>query len=153
MFARIRSTNSVIACFFILGGLLLAGCGPATPPPPAVVPQPPQEIVKQRAEARWNHMIARDFAAAYSYETPAYRATVSLEQYRSQFGSAVRWYGATVDQVTIDPSGNRADVQVTLQYEAQAPIASQSTYGVHSLVEHWFLTQGDWWLVPDADTP
>jgi hypothetical protein len=148
-----RSSLQSFRYLAILCAALLASCGPATPPPPGAETQQPQEQIKQRAEARWNKMIARDFGATYAYATPAYRATVSLDQHLSRFGSAMRWYGVTVDQVTVAPAGDRADVQVTLQYEVQAPVAGHSAYGIQSLTEHWILSQGDWWLVEDTETP
>ncbi len=151
----VRRRRSSLQSFLypaLLCAMLLAGCGPATPPPPGAATQQPQELIKQRAEARWNNIIARDFAAAYAYETPAYRATVSLDQHLSRFGSAMRWYGITVDQVTMAPSGDRADVLITLQYESEVPLAGQPVHGILSLTEHWILTQGNWWLVADTDT-
>lgn len=144
-----RSSRGVFVALWALGALVLTGCGPAAPPPPKAGTQPPQEILKQRAQARWERLIARDFAGAYVFETPAYRATVDVRQYQSQFGTAAKWTGVTVDGVTIDPAGDRAEVQVTPQFETQAPLGGATIYGSQPLLEHWILTQGDWWLVHD----
>ena len=39
-------------------------------------PKTPEQIVVERAEARWQHLIKQDFAGAYAYLTPAYRDVV-----------------------------------------------------------------------------
>lgn len=144
-----RSSRWVLAG---LGALLLAGCGPAAPPPAASM-QPPQEVLRQRAEARWARLIAHDLAGAYAFETPAYRGTVDLDQFKSQFGTAVRWIEVTVDQVKIDPAGDRAAVEVSLQLESQVPLVPYPVYSIQPLLEHWILTQGEWWLARDAADP
>lgn len=151
-----RLLTRVSACVGVLGLLLLAGCGPATPPSAtpaatAAAAQKSQEVLKQRAQARWARMIERDFAGAYAYETPAYRATVDPKQYASRFGGAVNWVSATVDQVRVDPAGDRAEVEVTLQFQAQAPLGGGQIDGIQPLLERWVLIQGDWWLVQDDD--
>ncbi len=149
----------------------LAGCGPqGAPETPASAPdQPgsagaakapaqrpsqsliPQDVVKDRAQARWGRMMAGDFAGAYAFETPAYRGTIDLEQYIAQFGNAVRWLGATVDRVEIDPDGQRALVEITLDIQSQAPLGGGVASSVQPITEHWISDQGNWWLVHDED--
>ena len=150
----LQSSKRVLVFFGLLGALFLTSCGPTAPPLPGEAKtQPAQEVVKQRAEARWERMLARDFPAVYAFETPAYRATVSLEQYQARFGGAVRWSRVGVDQVTIAPAGDRAEVVVTVDYETPAPLGGRTIYGSQSLLEHWILVQGGWWRVEDEDSP
>jgi hypothetical protein len=146
-----RSQGCVVAPLAVLGAIVLTGCGPAAPPSPAASVRPPQEVVKQRAESRWGRLIARDFSAAYTFEAPAYRSTVTLDQYRSQFGDAVSWNQATVESVDIAPPGDRAEVAISLHYQTPAPLGGEVINGIQPLVEHWILAQGDWWLVRDPE--
>jgi len=36
-------------------------------------PRPAAEVVEERAQARWEAMVARDFQTAWEYYTPGYR--------------------------------------------------------------------------------
>ena len=151
-----RPSTRVSVGLGVLSMLLLAGCGPATPPsatsaPKAAAALQPQEALKQRVEARWARLIERDFAGAYTFETPAYRATVDRKQYGTQFGVGVNWVRATVDQVRVDPAGDRAEVDVTLQMQSLAPLGAGLVDRIQPLRERWILTQGDWWVVRDDD--
>jgi len=157
---RVRFHRSMLragACIGVVSIVfLVAGCGPATPPagapaPQAAAAQQAQERVKQRVEARWARMIARDFVGAYAFETPAYRATVDPKQYASQFGAAVNWISATVAEVAVDPAGDRATVEVAVQFQTQAPLGGGLIDRVQPLAEHWILADGDWWVVRDGD--
>lgn len=110
--------------------------------------QPTEQRLKDRAEGRWAALSKRDFAKAYAYETPGYRSTASLEQFRSQFGSAVRWRGASVSEVEVAEGGDRAKVKVLLDYEAPDALGQVYT-GRRSLFERWIVSEGEWWYVRD----
>lgn len=102
----------------------------------------------KRVKARWAALSKGDFAEAYRYETPGYRATVTLRQFRSQFGSAVHWRGAEVQHLDVSETGDRAVVQVLLEYEAPTPVGD--TYvNRRPLKERWIASEGDWWHVRD----
>ena len=104
--------------------------------------------VRQRAQQRWAALVARDFAAAYAYETPGYRSTVSPEQFQSRFGAAVRWRGATVEAVAIDAAGDRAEVTIQLDYEAPDALGGLYT-NRKAMRERWIASEGTWWYVRD----
>ena len=54
------------------GVVLLTACA-------SFKPKTPEEIVKERATARWQAMIPRDFAKAYTFLAPSYRKIASAE--------------------------------------------------------------------------
>ncbi|NBC49497.1 MAG: hypothetical protein GVY22_16295 [Gammaproteobacteria bacterium] len=110
--------------------------------------QPSLQRLKDRAEARWAALSKRDFAKAYAYETPGYRSTASLEQFESQYGSAVRWLGANVSEVELAKGDARAKVKVQLDYEAPDALGQVYT-GKRSLLERWIVSEGEWWYVRD----
>jgi len=104
--------------------------------------------LRKRAEARWAALANGDFATAYTYETPGYRATVTPQQFQSQFGSATRWRGAEVQHLDVSETGDRAEVVVLLTYEAVTPIGD--TYvNRRPMNERWIASEGDWWYVRD----
>jgi len=139
-----------IAVMALLGAPLSAVCD-ATPPAGQAVTgtqQAPEQILKQRAEARWAALAGRDFGAAYAYEAPAYRATVTPQRYQARFGTAARWLGATVDSVTIAESGDRADVKVSVKYEFWTPLGGRHA-AQRLMSERWISAEGGWWHVDD----
>jgi hypothetical protein len=72
----------------VAAALALSGCGQDAP---TVDDRTPEEIVHERAQQRWDALLAGDIERAYGFITPAYRATSSLELYRARFGSAIQW--------------------------------------------------------------
>ena len=108
----------------------------------------PEQQITERALARWNALIAGKFADAYVLESPAYRSTVTVAQFQSQFGAAVRWIGATIHSIEVSDTGDRARVKVMLDYQAPDPTGSLYT-GHRPIFERWVTSQGEWWHVQD----
>lgn len=117
--------------------LALAACA-------SVAPSTPQEQVTQRANARWKHMVAKDFDKAYAYTTPGFRGLVSAESYRGRFGAAVTWLDAEVARVNC-PEAAKCDVVVRLEFKPVLGGRSGDTISTH-LDEAWILEDGKWWL-------
>lgn len=107
-----------------------------------------EQRLAERVEARWAALAAGDFTKAYGYETPGYRDTVTPQQFQAQFGSAVQWHGAEVRHLEVADTGDRAEVEVLLDYEVSSPIGN--TYSNRRpLNERWIASDGDWWYVRD----
>ena len=105
----------------------------------------PEQIVAERAEARWQHLIKQDFAGAYAYLTPAYRDVVPQEQYRRRFGSAGAWTNAIVHEVKCEPEACTVKVRITTQLRIPkfaARLPEVSSY----IDERWVREDGQWWL-------
>jgi hypothetical protein len=82
--------------------LATAGCA-------AVKPETPEEIVAHRVQERWDALIKRDFATAYTYTQPGYRATISADDYAKRFGSASKWLAVDTGAATgLNNSGGGA---------------------------------------------
>ena len=150
------SIAGVLSLFVALAGLVLvAACDRGAPTNSGVVEAQPETVesqqtaeqqIRQRAEDRWAALSQRDFAAAYEYETPGYRSTVSIAQFQSQFGAAVRWIGASVESVTFAETGDRAEVKVQLDYEAPDALGGLYT-NRRAMFERWIASEGNWWYV------
>ena len=67
-----RGTNAVV--FFTMA--VLGGCA-------ALDARPPEEVLKQRAQNRWDAVVKSDFKAAYEYLSPGSRAVLTSEGYAS----------------------------------------------------------------------
>lgn len=103
-------------------------------------------VLEQRVNAQWEALIRRDFPAAYTFTSPAYREAFSLEAYRRNFGTNARvaWRRIEVTSVNFT-SEETATVGIKIYFvyhdpQSQAPI-EMSTY----VQESWILAEGKWW--------
>ena len=120
----------------LLAGLLLAAC--------ATVPVgPPEEIVRQRSSERWQALINRDFAKAYTFHTPAYRATVDAEAYRDLSNKA-GWSAGEVVKVTC-PEATRCLSTVRMESKSALWRKYGGVISTHD-DETWTLENGQWWI-------
>jgi len=95
--------------------------------------------VAARAKARWDALINLDAATAYSYLSPASRATMSLEQYKAKHKLGM-YRAVKVDGVNCE--GEACTVNLVLTYDYRR------IKGVNTpLVEKWIITQGQAWFV------
>ena len=120
----------------IAGVLGLSAC--------ATKPTTPEDQVRERAQARWNALVASDFAKAYTYAPPSFRAVSGPQEYRSRFGPAAAWKSAWVHDVSCEPERCTVSVRVTLnvrvpQFATKLP--SIETY----TQETWVREDGQWW--------
>jgi hypothetical protein len=99
--------------------------------------------LRDRVEQRWHALIKRDFAAAYAYETPAYREENSLERFAAQFGTRVSWHIATVKQLRYDRA-DEATAAIALNYSFDLPTdeVAQTTSRIR---EQWVRVDNEWW--------
>jgi hypothetical protein len=121
---------------------LLAGCATVAPAPTA------DDIVAERAQARWDALLARDYATAYSYYSPGFRSRVSVVDLEIKIRlQRVRWTGAKYRDHTC--TGDTCTVRVDVNYEVSAPVPGVSVWkSVQLIEEQWLRTGGEWWYVP-----
>ena len=117
----------------------------------ATVAPTQDDIIAERAQARWDALEARDYAKAYSYYSPAYRSrstAVDLEiKVRMQ---RVKWLGAKY--VSHSCSGDVCTVDVDLKYQMAKPVPGVDSWGsVDRIQEQWIKVDGQWWFVPPKD--
>ena len=120
-----------------LAALALAGCASLTP-------KSPEEQVRERAEAHWKALVAGDFAGAYNYLVPSYRAIVKAPDYERRFGSAGRWTNAIVHSVDCEAEACKVRLRITSQVlipRFAAHIKEVNTY----VDETWVREDGQWW--------
>lgn len=98
--------------------------------------------MQQRAQARWNALLAGDWAAAYQYMTPAYRAIVPQQRYSNQFGGPASWQGATAKEAKCEET--RCVVGIDVQFRLMLPGHSDRPMATH-FEEIWVLEEGQWY--------
>ena len=113
-------------------GLVTASCA-------ALETRSPEEVVKQRAQTRWNALVQGDVKAAYEYFSPGSRETMPL----ADFASGIRlgfWKAVTVDKVECG-APDRCDVASTIEYDHR---------GMRIKTPHretWIRDGTNWWFV------
>jgi hypothetical protein len=97
------------------------------------------KVVSERAQARWNAIIGKDFAAAYEYLSPKSRATVTPAGFKA-IASRLNYRVAELKGVTCEAETCLVKFQIT--YDAQM------MKGVRSpLEESWVIDKGQAWYV------
>lgn len=109
-----------------------------------------EQLVEQRAQARWDLLVKRDFAKAYDFLSPGYRQLQSREVYEADFSvRPVKWSAAKVQTVTCPAQTEYCVVDVVIDYDVQSPLPGVGT--LHSsapLQERWVLSGDTWYHVP-----
>jgi uncharacterized protein YchJ len=112
----------------ILAGCASVGQGPA-----------PEEVVKQRAQLRWNALVQGDVKKAYEYYGPGTKATLSLAEFSAGMKMGF-WKTVTVDKVECN-APDRCEVSTTIEYEHRGMRVKSPSR------ETWIREGSEWWLV------
>jgi hypothetical protein len=121
---------------------------PAAPTttPAAEVVQAQRAVLEKRVTAKWDALIHRDFATAYSFTSPAYRKLYSLDAFKSGFGDKVAW--RRIEVVNVDFKGDDAATVGINIYVAYYPPQAERAIDMQSYVqEPWVLVDGQWWYL------
>jgi len=112
--------------------VLLAGCA-------ALDPRPPEEVLKERVQQRWDALVKSDFRAAYQYLSPGSRAVMTPEGYASSLRAGF-WKAAAVDRVICEKP-DVCDAHVIIEYEFRGSRIKTP------LKETWIKEGSSWWFV------
>ncbi len=138
-----RATGSrspiVTAACLATAGFVLAGCA-------AFQPQTAEESVAQRAQERWDLMMANKFEQSYDYTAPSYRALKEFKAYRLGYGAASSWTGAKVVKVTCASEEN-CNAVLEVSVKNLTPIRSTANLAT-ALDETWVREGGRWYVLP-----
>ena len=102
--------------------------------------RPPEEVVKERAQQRWDAMVKSDFKAAYQFLSPGSRALTSAEAYASGLKTGF-WKTAAVDRV-ICQKADVCDAVMAIEYDFRGSRIKTP------LKETWIKEGSSWWFVP-----
>lgn len=96
----------------------------------------------ERAQARWNALIERDWNTAYPYTTPSYRAIVPLKRYGNQFAGPLQWESAKAHSAKCEET--RCTVQVEIGFRMLLP-GHTNRLSSTFVDEVWVLEEGQWY--------
>lgn len=111
--------------------------------------QTAEEVTKQeatvveRAQSRWDALLAGEFEDAYAYASPAYRSATPFTRYRARLGGAVQWTQARVTDA--DCGDGRCTVSVDLSYR----IPREGIEHTRPIRETWLKSEDNWWIAID----
>jgi hypothetical protein len=112
---------------------LLAACAGV---PPA---QPAAEMVKARAQERWDALVKGDVPKAYAFLSPGSRAVTDLESYRESIKRGF-WKSAQV-------TGAECSSDEACEVTAEIEYAYRGSRVKSPLKETWVRQEKDWWYV------
>lgn len=103
--------------------------------------------LEQRVTARWDALIRKDFATAYSFNTPAYRSLFSLDAFRRNFAvGKVVWRRIEVLDVDFkDDDAAKVGINIHFVYY-QAPAGKDIEMTTYAQ-EPWVQVDGQWWYL------
>lgn len=96
-----------------------------------------EEQVRQRAQERWDALVAGNVEAAYALLSPGARQARSLPSYRAMIKTGF-WKRAVVDRVEC-PSSEMCKVVVVVEYLYRGSLVSSPVF------EDWVLSEQRWW--------
>ncbi len=122
--------------------LLLAGCATG-PEPPA-----PEQTLEERAQARWEALIARDYGEAYQYQSPGFRRSNPMDAFaRDQGRRPFNFLFAEVQGSECEQD-DRCTVTVRVRYQpTSGPAELRRMRPYRNLQETWLRIDDQWWFV------
>jgi len=120
---------------------LLAAC--------AATPAARDKLIEERAQARWDALLARDYEAAYGYLSPGYRSTTSVTDFEiSVRARRVQYISAEYRSHSCEEAV--CTVQIMVGYRVVRPVVGVPEWKSTSLVEErWINSDGGWWFLPE----
>ena len=131
-----------VTVLVLLAVMLLSAC--------ATTPASPEDIVRERAQARWDALLNGDFATAYSYLSPGYRSATTVVDF--EIGMRMRKIQyRTAEFQDQSCENNVCTVRVKVGYKLAKPVPGMTEWESESVVsEQWIKSDGNWWFLPQS---
>lgn len=129
----------LLAQFLIVAAVLtLAACATA----------PKTDPVVERAQARWDALVAGNLETAYTYYSPGYRSSTSLIDFGVEMRTRrIRWTSAAYKDHSCD--GDRCEVRFDISFRVPRPVPGLNVYdGTDTVEDTWIRSDGQWWYLP-----
>lgn len=110
--------------------------------------KPAEQQVQERAQDRWDRLVAGDIEGAYAYLSPGYRSGTSLTSYQKKLlTQKVQWTGATASEG--DCSEDVCNVRISINFAVYGAVPGMSQFNSKSsATESWVKTGGQWYYIP-----
>jgi hypothetical protein len=107
----------------------------------------PEQIVAQRAQARWDAILADNWETAHGYATPAYRERTDVRLYRGLYGggSVIARRGAEVGKVEC-PTASACEVTIAVRFVYADPRMRGKEIRT-TFPERWLLEDDGRWYI------
>ncbi len=115
--------------------VLLMACGDNTPP---------EEIVKQRALARWAIREQGKVDGLYEFLSPAKRQTVTKADYEKRLDGGFKYFDVEVRKVTCEQDNSVCRVTLYVGFEIVGQYGKNTAGTV--LEEKWIKEGKQWWF-------
>lgn len=137
--SRLRASFARAVTLFATA-LVVAAC--------AATPAGPEDTLVQRAQARWDAILARDYDTAYALYSPGYRSATSRTDFEIEIRShRISWTSATYREHACE--GRVCTVTFDIEYTAPRPVPGVNKWeGKGTVEDTWIQSSGEWWYVP-----
>ncbi|HKK57574.1 hypothetical protein [Marinobacter sp.] len=111
--------------------------------------RPPEEIVAERAQARWDAMVERDFEKVWEFFPPGLREQTSQAVFAVEYARRpIRWDSARV--TAVDCEKRRCEISTEVSYTvAGGPATLAGMQNSRSVKGVWIEIDGEWWYSDD----
>jgi hypothetical protein len=137
---RERSVQRVVTVLVAVLALSLSAC--------ATMGKPDTEVVADRAQQRWDALLAGNVETAYGYLSPGFRSSVSLVDYTVRLSQRrVQWISA--EHLSSNCEADRCSVKFNIGIRVVNAVPGSGQFDSSSVVEEtWIRSGGDWWYLP-----
>ena len=108
------------------------------------------QSIEQRAQARWDALLGKDYERAYAYFSPGFRSSQSLSDFEMTFRlRRVRYDSAKyMDQQC---ETDVCTVRLNMGYTLTAPLRGVKIWKSKAVIkEKWVRINGHWWFLPGS---
>ena len=132
-----QKSRSVIMVLYVLAAVSACAANP-----------PADNVVAERAQARWDALLAGDYAAAYVYYSPGYRSSKSAVDLGMDIRTRkVKYRSAQYQDQSCEK--DTCTVRVEVGYEVTKPVPGLNKWESKSIIsEKWIKSDGEWWFLP-----
>jgi hypothetical protein len=130
----------VLLFAIMMTGVFLTAC--------ATAPENTENSIEERAQDRWDALLAGDYETAYSYFSPGYRSSVSVVDFEIMVRTRrVRWVSAEYMDHSCEESA--CTVKFKIGFKVARPVLGMPEWkGYDTVDEKWVKTKGQWWYLP-----
>lgn len=139
MLSLSRTSLAARTAALALVGATLVGCASHPNTPAATVT--PETLVSERAQQRWDRLLANDYRQAYDFLTPAYRGLKTPEEYAKTFGNGAEWHSAKVLKTEC-----KTQEACTVTISVSVLVMKRKDPVQTTITETWVQEDNSWWL-------
>ena len=136
------AVRPLVTVLILLAVMLLSACATTST-------SSPEDIVRERAQARWDALLSRDYAGAYALYSPGYRSTATVVDFEISIRMRrIRYTSATYKGQSCDE--NTCTVSFQVGYRVGTPVPGVGVWDGYEVInDQWIKTGGEWWYLPE----